>query len=651
MFCNRRRARTQAPLLACLAALSVSCSRTPQRNVERLAILRFENLTGDVSLDWAGRAVSEVMIAELTGSRTVSVISFNALHGADRLLGPRPWSAPGVSAERTAALLSGATRILYGRITRSSGTLRLHGAVYDTASQKIESTASITAAGADEIIPAADKLAKELSTPVRRFETQNTEALRDYCAGLEARDADAAAQAFARAIQLDSGFGEAYVAWAQLAASRENTAEAERVLGLAAARGQAVPDVERARLAYIGAELRRDPAAAVVALEMISRLTPADFALFRQLAQTYLNARRYTEAADNLKKAIAIEPADPVLRNQLGYTEMYAGNLAEASGALGEYARLRPDDPNALDSLGEVHYYLGRFEQAEKYFRQAYEKDESFAGGADFMKAAHARLMTGDVSGADAIFKRYLDARRKTGDPLAELRGAEWNFMSGRRRQAIAQTEAFAQALPAGEAPTVAPQLYAQIAIWELELGDQARAAASARRAASQPATTGPALIARFLTEPAASASEWAERAAGVLPGTVQERTRKAFLAYALLLQKDFQSAQPVLSDLYQHSPPEPQQILPVMLAWADVETGRLEEASRLLQGTPVPSPAPELFESLAFPRLLFLRGAVLEKLGRHQDAVKSYRLFLTLSGPVAMNFGEEARAQQVVGK
>jgi len=52
----------------------------------------------------------------------------------------------------------------------------------------------------------------------------------------------------------------------------------------------------------------------------------------------------------------------------------------------------------------------------------------------------------------------------------------------------------------------------------------------------------------------------------------------------------------------------------------------------------------------LAFPRLLFLRGAVLEKLGRHQDAVKSFRLFLTLSGPVAMNFGEEARAQQVVG-
>ena len=79
-------------------------------------------------------------------------------------------------------------------------------------------------------------------------------------------------------------------------------------------------------------------------------------------------------------------------------------------------------------------------------------------------------------------------------------------------------------------------------------------------------------------------------------------------LAYALLLQKEFQAAAPVLSDLYQRSTPDPQEILPVLEAWAQVETGRYEEAARLLQRNPVPNISPEMSVSaravspIAFP-------------------------------------------------
>ncbi len=483
---------------------------------------------------------------------------------------------------------------------------------------------------------------KSLAEPVRPFETQSAQALREYCAGLESPDPAAAERAFSLAVNADPNFGQAFVAWAQLAASRNDGTEADRILALASARGSSISELERARLAALAAELRSDFGARVRALETIGRLNPADIGLFRQLAHANLNVRRYTDAAENERKALALEPDDATLLNDLGYAEMYAGNLAAATKALDEYRRLRPADPNALDSLGDVNFSLGQLAAGEQYYRQAFEKDNTFNGGSELMKAAHARLLTGDIAGADKIFNQYLDARRNAKDPAAEFRRAEWEFLSGRRRQAIAHLDAYIRRLPPGPAAAMAPQAYAQLTLWNLELGDRAQARAVAPQAAS---------IARFLTEPPASASEWNARAQQLLPGPPEDTARKVMTAYALLLQKDFQSAAPVLLDLYQHTAPDPRETLPVLVAWTEVETGRVEDAAQLVQRNPVPSTAPDIFSSLAFPRFLFLRAATLEKLGRREDAANNYRLFLTLSGPDPQVFGEEGRARRAIGK
>jgi tetratricopeptide (TPR) repeat protein/TolB-like protein len=652
VFCSRARVHHAftALLIVTLAALATSCSQKKASGSQRLAILRFENLSGDSSLDWMGRAVSEVVGAELSGAPATAIISSAALHATDRALGARPLSAPGISAERPAALLSGATGILYGRFSRIGGRLRVDAALFDSARQKIDRTLTASGPDSESIIQLADSLAREMQIAVRPFETQNWEALRKYCAGLESPDAAAAAQSYSQAVNADPNFGEAYVAWAQAAANQNDKAETERILALAAARGNALSEPARARLSVLAAGLAGDLAAEARALDNLSRLNPGDVGLQRRLAQAHLNARDYGGAIEALKKALVLEPNDAGLLNQLGYAEMYAGDLAGATSVLKEYGRVRPDDPNVPDSLGDAHFYLGQFTQAEKYYRQSFEKERNFNNAGELLKAARARLMTGDINGADGIFNQYLDGRRNAKDQAVQFRRAEWEFLSGRRQQAITHMEAFARGLPPALAPSVAPQAYAQIAVWELQLGDQARAREAALKAAS-PHASGPALIARFITDLPAPAAEWNARALRMMPEPAQQRTRKLILAYALLLHKDFHAAEPVLSDLYQHTPPDPPEILPVLLAWARVETGRLEEAANLLGRNPVPNPVPEIFTSLVFPRLFYLRARVLEKQGRGQIAAGSYRLFLTLSGPDASAFGEEAMARQAMAK
>jgi hypothetical protein len=88
-----------------------------------------------------------------------------------------------------------------------------------------------------------------------------------------------------------------------------------------------------------------------------------------------------------------------------------------------------------------------------------------------------------------------------------------------------------------------------------------------------------------------------------------------------------------------------------VLWAWARVGAGHPEQAAGLVERNPVPNTTVEIFGSLAFPRLLFLRAAILEKQGRREEAGANYRLFLTLSGPDAGAFGEEAKAREAIAK
>jgi len=110
-------------LLACLLVCLTNCTR-PNGLSPRVAVLRFENLSGDPALDWMGRGFSEIISGELAGSPQRYVVQWRALHSLDAALGKRPPTAPGISAERTLAMAAGADEILYGGFSVLRGMLR-----------------------------------------------------------------------------------------------------------------------------------------------------------------------------------------------------------------------------------------------------------------------------------------------------------------------------------------------------------------------------------------------------------------------------------------------------------------------------------------------------------------------------------------------
>jgi tetratricopeptide (TPR) repeat protein len=336
------------------------------------------------------------------------------------------------------------------------------------------------------------------------------------------------------------------------------------------------------------------------------------------VGDTAAGRRQYQQTSAAYTRALTIEPSDAPLWNQLGYAAAYAGDTEGALSALRRYQALRPADPNPLDSLGDVHLLAGRLKEAEGFYKAAHQQNPAFLNGLDLFKAAMARLMTGDVIGADAIFGE-------------KAKSAEWQWISGRREQAIALLADEASRQPQQD---VRARSYALLAVWSALCDDRSASARYAAQAGAlaTPASAGAVAVSRLAVMPPASAAEWAARAETIF-GRVPV-LKDAALAYALLLDRHFAEAIPLLRKMEARAGATGDRSAAIDLAWALIETGKIEEAAPLLRMNPVPaSDTATAFVGLYFPRLYKLRAIVAEREGKSDEAREHRRIYVALGG------------------
>lgn len=501
-------------------------------------MVAFENQSGDAALDWQGRALADGITLALTGAPRSAAVYAPAL--AD-------------------AFASRPTHVVHGYISKGG---RAYAAVEDAATHRMVAEASAAVRSAAAM---ATELARQIDASARSLNI-SAEALRAFSEG-----------DFERAAAVEPAFGAAYVAWANASIARGDRASAEKAIAAGSARRLGIGALERAQLQLAAARLLGDRAVTRRALLLIARSAPADPAAFRALGAIDTGMRSFANAARWYDDAIARDP-DPELYNSAAYVRAYGGDLEGAESRIEQYRRLRPNEANPLDSRGEIHYHLGLFAQAERDFLASYEKDPSFLGGAALYKAAWARLRTGDLAGADAHLARYL--KTVPGERAAVLQ-AQWEFVTGRRKQAFARL---------ADAPE--PVAAAHLAVFALESGNRAMAAAYAARVPGR-SPAGAALrlvLAPDSQDAAGPAADLARGYAAMLAGRPRDAARS-------------------FSGLLDAAPPGSADGPEVLLAWALIESGRPEEARPLLAHNPIPdASADHPFLPLIYPRLLELR-------------------------------------------
>ena len=589
-----------AVLLAVL--MTAGCSRQAKPVVERLAVVPFENLTGDASLDWVGPVLAEAVVEQLTGSSAIQ---------------------PNTFARLSDATVARGTSALRGYYILVSGRLRLMASREKLSDGKVIAADTLEGAIPDGVLGIANAMARRLDSGARAPDTQSVEALKALVEAKTAADLAVALAAFARAVSADPDFGPAYLAWAQVLGARGDESGLRAVIAKAGARGDHIPELRRAELGAIGAAAGPDRAAKAQSLAALARMMPADAELLARLAAEETAAHRYAAAAGLYRKAITLDALNGSFWNQLGYAEARLGNLRAAQAALVEYQRIAPQEANPLDSTGDVHFYLGAFADAAGYYLQAYAKDPSFLGSATLYKAARARLMTGDVAAADELFRRYQEARRKAGDHLSDYAGAQWLYLSGRKREAEARMRTVAAGGAAS--PELAALAEVQLSAWavaEGNLEEARRLAQGVLGRSKSPMVTTTAVLTLLLSDPSIAAR---------LP----EGTLKTLgVSCRLLLSKQYPEAEKSLTALAAETDPLAQEQVNVLLAWALVERGRAREAGPLLEVYGVPQPGLEPpFGFLTFPRVFLLKAEALSAQGRSKEAAQMRELYRKLAG------------------
>jgi Flp pilus assembly protein TadD len=607
-------------LLLAVALLLGSCTRREPPAIQRLAILRFENLTPGPATDWIGRALAEVVTAELSGSDTIYAMPSPRLHALNQAFGARPIGAPGISAEAPLAQAAGANRLGYGEYAVVSGRLHVRLTIEDSGTRQLAQAPIETAVdGADPIV-AATAIARRISAEAGPYGTSSTAALEAYVRGLESNDNAAIRRYAEQAIAADPNYGSGYTLLVESAIKQQDRAGAVAALEAAGARGPAIAEAARARLEILSASLRNDIAAVERALTALTKATPLDPTVWKALGDASTGQRQYAQAVAAYSRAVAIEPDDTAGWNQLGYVAAHAGDFDAASAALRRYQSLRPADVNPLDSMGDIHLLTGRLQEAERLYLEVHKKDPAFLNGASRYKAAMARLMTGDVAGANSIM----------GDKSG---GADWLWVTGRRQEAFAKLSGDA---PKITHPDVKARLNAQLAVWASILGNREEAA----RLGSQPAvgatqaSAGMVAVSRFVTMPSAPAAEWAARADRFFPNGPGNPLRDFALAYAYLLNGHFAEAVPHLRRIEARGGAGGDRSAAIELAWALIESGNIQEAAPLLRLNPVPGTDNSgAFAGLYFPRLYQLRAVVAEREGKADEARENRRIYAALGG------------------
>jgi DNA-binding winged helix-turn-helix (wHTH) protein/tetratricopeptide (TPR) repeat protein len=425
-----------------------------QAGKRQVAVLRFQNRSGQSDLDWLRDGLPDMLTATLSRSRGLDVLSREQVslwHGQD--------SDGGLSGALEIARRSHIEAAVLGAFARLGEHIRIDVRVYDVHSGRMLAAEGITVEKPDEILNHVDFLGGRVTARLspgtavedRRMlstlKTNSLEAYRYYSVGMEKAEGLHTAEAidyFQKAISLDPNFAMAYarIGYAY-AVTDVRGAEAVPYLEKAFQMADKLSEKDRRHISAWYAIANRDYQAAIRAYSEIIAAYPNETEAYHRLAILLRGESRHEEAAQVLRQAQAIDPEDPTLYNGASviYSEM--GLHAEAVRMGERYVALAPGDANAYDTLALACHWAGLWDRAEAGFNRALALKPQFE-----IAAMHRAILYRDMGREREARDEFL--RRAKTAATAKERSRFWGYAAWhywRRGDAAAGRAAMADSL------------------------------------------------------------------------------------------------------------------------------------------------------------------------------------------------------------
>ena len=347
-----------------------------QKN-EKLLVADFNSSTSDTSI---APVVTDAFRTALGQSRTMSVMEPTELREVLRRMQKPAGTRVDFPVAREIATREGIKAVVLGDVIGIGGNYAVSVRLMSPQAEEL-ARFRVTAKGDEELLPAIDKLARDLrakigeslrsvqATPaLERVTTPSLEALRKYVQGSRMMsgggDFTKGAALLEEAIALDTGFAMAY---RRLAAEYSNRQQPDRAMALLAKAYEhrsRLSDAERYLVLgsyyYRGPE--QDLARAASAYETLLEIQPDNYTALNNVAIIYRWTRNWSKAENVLRRSIATGFAPVVTYNQLGWVLWNQGKRDEAWRLMAAYDSAYPNTTQRLARRGELLYSAGQYD-------------------------------------------------------------------------------------------------------------------------------------------------------------------------------------------------------------------------------------------------------------------------------------------------
>ena len=376
-------------LAVAVSAILVLSSPAPSGKIP-VAVISFENQTGEARYDYLRAAIPNLLITSLEQSRYLQVMSWERMRDLIRQLGKERTSLIDTDLGFEICTKDSVRAIIVGSFVKAGDMFATDVKVIDVRSKQLLRSAGSRGEGVASILKTQiDDLSKQIAAgiglpeeairseqrPVEEVTTSSIEAYEQYVKGRLAYDNwdhELATEYFEQAVKIDTSFAFAY---RYLAASLN-------YLGLREARNEAVRKAYRH--AHKATELERlyieeryawviehDRQKQVRILQEIAEKYPNDKEIHLALGIYYYHDDEFEKSVAALTKVLALDPNDAEAHNQMGYTYAKMGDFEKGLTSLDHYDALLPDSPNPHDSRGEIFVAMGWYDRAIAEFDQA----------------------------------------------------------------------------------------------------------------------------------------------------------------------------------------------------------------------------------------------------------------------------------------
>ncbi len=426
-----------------------------------IAVITFENQTGDPAYDFFRKSIPNLLITSLENSGFFSFVATRErMQDLLKQTGKKDIESIDAESGFEACRREGIKAIALGSLVKAGNIFMTDVKILDVETKQLLNSASSKGEGQESILRTQiDELTRKIAEgtgvakpqvgasqkSIVEVTTNSTEAYKLYMKGLEEADQHAyesSARYLERAVEFDPMFATAYAAlceaYTQLNNSKAFYATLEKAK-LYSARA-----TEKERL-YIDAHhtyaVVKDHASYLRQMEELIKKYPREKRYLSELA-VFVKDNDPARAIGLCERALEL---DPTWTRPINDMALIYGNMREFEKSLEtlkKLASLTPEDPNVYESMGHTLFQMGKIDQAIDSFKKALAIKPDFAWS--LSSVAYSYAFKEDYSPALGWMDEFIGRTSQDGVRMTGTLGrAFYLFWLGRRAEALAELDRF----------------------------------------------------------------------------------------------------------------------------------------------------------------------------------------------------------------